>query len=58
MAKSETSATFKIIDGKLYVPIIALSTKDNEKIAKQISKLVMKLNILFVGISIKLCLQK
>ena len=32
------SATFKITGAKLYVPVIALSTEDNAKLTKQLSK--------------------
>ena len=34
---AETPATFRIIDTKLYVGIVTLSTKDNVKLAKQLS---------------------
>ena len=32
------SATFKITDAKLYVPVVTLSTKDNAKLAKLLSE--------------------
>ena len=32
------SATFKITDAKLYVPIVTLSTEDNAKLTKQLSE--------------------
>ena len=31
-------ATFKITDAKLYVPAVTLSTEDNAKLSKQLSK--------------------
>ena len=34
---AETPATFRIIYTKLYVGIVTLSTKDNVKLAKQLS---------------------
>lgn len=34
---AESTATFRIIDTKLYVGIVTLSTKDNVKLAKQLS---------------------
>ena len=33
-----TAANFKITDAKLYVPVVTLSTEDNAKLAKQLSK--------------------
>ena len=32
------NATFKITDGKLYVPVVTLSIEDNAKLAKQLSE--------------------
>ena len=32
------SATFKITDAKLYVPVVTLSTEDSAKLAKQLSE--------------------
>ena len=32
------SATFKITDAKLYVPVVTLSIEDNAKLAKQLSE--------------------
>ena len=32
------SATFKITDGKLYVPVVTLSIEDNAKLAKQLNE--------------------
>ena len=37
-ATGADSATFKITDAKLYVPIVALSMEDNAKLAKQLSE--------------------
>ena len=37
-AASVSSATFKITDAKLYVPIVNLSTEDNAKLTKQLSE--------------------
>ena len=37
LSSAEDSATFKITDTKLYVPIITLSTEDNVKLAKQLN---------------------
>ena len=37
-ATGADSATFKITDAKLYVPIVALSTEDNTKLVKQLSE--------------------
>ena len=33
-----TTATFKITDAKLYVPIVTLSAEDNAKLSKLLSK--------------------
>ena len=33
-----TTATFKITDAKLYVPIVTLSVEDNAKLSKLLSK--------------------
>ena len=41
-----TPATFRIIDTKLYVSIVILSTKDNIKLGKQLSD---GFEILFIG---------
>ena len=37
-ATGADSATFKITDAKLYVPIVALSTEDSTKLVKQLSE--------------------
>ena len=37
-AANASSATFKITDVKLYVPVVTLSTEDNAKSTKQLSK--------------------
>ena len=37
-ATTEDSATFKITDGKLYVPVVTLSTEDNVKLVKQLNE--------------------
>ena len=37
-AANASRATFKITDAKLYVLVIALSTKDNAKLTKQLSE--------------------
>ena len=37
-ATGADSVTFKITDGKLYVPIVTLSTEDNAKLAKQLNE--------------------
>ena len=37
-AANASSATFKITDAKLYIPVITLSTEDNAKLTKQLSK--------------------
>ena len=37
-ATGADSATFKITDAKLYVPIVTLSIEDNAKLAKQLSE--------------------
>ena len=37
-ATGAENATFKITDAKLCVPVVTLSTKDNEKLAKQLSE--------------------
>ena len=37
-AANASSATFKINDAKLYVPIATLSTEDNAKLTKQLSE--------------------
>ena len=37
-AANASSATFKITDAKLYVPVVALSTEDNAKLTKQLSE--------------------
>ena len=33
-----TAATFKITDGKLYIPIVTLKTEDNAKLSRLLSK--------------------
>ena len=38
MLATATTATFKIIDAKLYVPIVTLSSEDNEKVSKLLGK--------------------
>ena len=35
-AISDQGATFSITDAKLYVPVVALSTQDNEKLLEQL----------------------
>ena len=47
-----SSETFKITDEKLYVPVVPLSTEENAKLAKQLSKGFKRLVI------IKLILSK
>ena len=37
-ADNASSATFKITDAKLYVPVVTLSTEDNAKLPKQLSE--------------------
>ena len=37
-ATGADSATFKITDAKLYVPVVTLSTEDNAKLEKQLSE--------------------
>ena len=37
-ATGADSATFKITDAKLYVPIVALSAEDNAKLSKQLGE--------------------
>ena len=37
-ATGADSATFKITDAKLYIPVITYSTEDNTKLAKQLSE--------------------
>ena len=37
-ATGADSATFKITDAKLYVPIVTLSAKDNVKLSKLLGK--------------------
>ena len=38
MSNAGTAATFKIIDAKLYVPIVTLRTEDNTKLSKLLSE--------------------
>ena len=38
VANAVTTATFKMTDAKLYVPVVTLSTEDNVKLAKQLSE--------------------
>ena len=38
MLPTGTTASFKITDAKLYVPIVALSSEDNVKLSKLLSK--------------------
>ena len=38
MSNIDGTTTFKITSTKLYVPIITLSTKDNENLAKQLNE--------------------
>ena len=45
-ATGADSATFKITDAKLHVPVVTLSTEDNAKLAKQLSD---QLKDLFIG---------
>ena len=44
------SATFKITDAKLYVPIVTLSAEDNAKLSKLLGK---GFKILFIGTNIR-----
>ena len=37
-AANASSATFKITDAKIYVPVVTLSTEDNAKLTKQLSE--------------------
>ena len=37
-ATSADGTTFKITDGKLYVPVVTLSTEDNVKLVKQLNE--------------------
>ena len=50
VANAGTAVTIKITDAKLYVPVVTLSTKDNAKLAKQLSK---DLKDLFIRTNIK-----
>ena len=45
-----TTATFKITDAKLYVPIVTLSAEDNAKLSKLLGK---GFKILFIGTNIR-----
>ena len=38
MLTTATTATFKITDAKLYVPIVTLKTEDNTKLSKLLSE--------------------
>ena len=38
MLTSANTATFKIADAKLYIPVVTLSSEDNEKLSKLLSK--------------------
>ena len=38
MLPTGTTASFKITDAKIYVPIVALSSEDNVKLSKLLSK--------------------
>ena len=38
LSNARTAATFKIIDAKLYVPLVTLKTEDNMKLSKLLSK--------------------
>ena len=38
MLTTATTATFKIIDAKLYVPVVTLSSEDNVKLSKLLSE--------------------
>ena len=38
VANAGTAATFEITDSKLYVPVVALSTEDNAKLAKEFNE--------------------
>ena len=38
MLTTATTATFKITDAKLYIPIVTLKTEDNTKLSKLLSK--------------------
>ena len=55
LSSAGNSATFKITDAKLHVPIVTLSTKDNANLTKQ---LVMDIKDLFIETVIKPFLQK
>ena len=48
-AANASSATFKITDAKLYVPVVTLSTEDNAKLTKQLKDL----KDLFIGTNIR-----
>ena len=49
-ANGADSATFKIINAKLHVPVATLSTEDNAKLAKQLSE---GLKDLLIGTNIR-----
>ena len=38
LSNSETAATFKITDVKLYIPIVTLKSEDNTKLSKLLSE--------------------
>ena len=50
MLTTATTATFKITDSKLYVPIVTLSSEDNVKLSKLLSE---GLKDQFIGMNIK-----
>ena len=52
-----TTATFRITDAKLYVPIVTLSKEDNSKLTKLLYY-IKDLKDQFIGINIKLLLIK
>ena len=43
LSNSETDATFKITDVKLYIPIVTLKTEDNINLSKSLSKVFKRL---------------
>ena len=49
-ANANASATFKIADAKLYVPVITLSAENNARLAEQLDKGFLK--DLFIGTNI------
>ena len=49
-ANANASATFKIADAKLYVPVVTLSAENNARLAEQLDKGFLK--DLFIGTNI------